>query len=41
MQVARDATLLRIFIGEDDRADGKPLYEVQVLQYGARQGGAP
>ena len=32
MQVPRDATLLRIFIGEDDRADGKPLYEAIVLK---------
>jgi uncharacterized protein len=32
MQVPRDATLLRIFIGEDDKADGKPLYEAIVLK---------
>jgi hypothetical protein len=32
MQVPRDATLLRIFIGEDDKADGKPLYEAIVLR---------
>ncbi|HYM33174.1 MAG TPA: DUF190 domain-containing protein [Candidatus Cybelea sp.] len=32
MQVPRDAVLLRIFIGEDDRHDGKPLYEAIVLK---------
>jgi len=32
MQVPREATLLRIFIGEDDKADGKPLYEAIVLK---------
>jgi len=32
MQVPRDATLLRIFIGEDDKADGRPLYETIVLK---------
>jgi PII-like signaling protein len=32
MQVPRDATLLRIFLGEDDKADGKPLYEAIVLK---------
>src|SRR5574342_1029022 len=32
MQLPRDATLLRIFIGEDDKADGKPLYEAIVLK---------
>ena len=32
MQVPRDATLLRIFIGEDDKADGRPLYEAIVLK---------
>ena len=32
MQVPKQATLLRIFIGEDDRADGKPLYEAIVLR---------
>ncbi len=31
MQIPKDATLLRIFIGEDDRHDGKPLHEVIVL----------
>ncbi|MDQ0471463.1 DUF190 domain-containing protein [Labrys wisconsinensis] len=35
MQIPEKASLLRIFIGEDDRADGKPLYEAIVLQ--ARQ----
>ena len=32
MQVPRDATLLRVFIGEDDKADGRPLYEAIVLK---------
>jgi PII-like signaling protein len=32
MQVPREAVLLRIFIGEDDKADGKPLYEAIVLK---------
>ena len=27
-----DALLLRIFLGEDDRANGKPLYEALVLK---------
>ena len=27
-----DAVLLRVFIGEDDRADGGPLYEAIVLK---------
>ena len=31
MQVPKDAVLLRIFIGEDDRADGRPLYEAIVM----------
>jgi hypothetical protein len=31
MPIPRDARLLRMFFGEDDRADGKPLYEVLVL----------
>ena len=31
MQLPRDAVLLRIFIGEDDRADGRPLYEAIVM----------
>ena len=28
----QDAVLLRIFIGENDRADGRPLYEALVLK---------
>jgi PII-like signaling protein len=32
MTVARDALLLRIFIGEDDKFRGKPLYEAIVLK---------
>jgi uncharacterized protein len=32
MQIPEKAALLRIFIGEDDRADGKPLYEAIVLR---------
>ena len=32
MQVPRQAVLLRIFIGEDDRDDGHPLYESIVLK---------
>jgi PII-like signaling protein len=32
MEVPRDAVLLRIFIGEDDKADGRPLYEAIVLK---------
>ena len=32
MQIPREAVLLRIFIGEDDRADGQPLYEAIVLK---------
>jgi len=31
MQVPNDAVLLRIFLGENDRHDGKPLYEAIVL----------
>jgi uncharacterized protein len=27
-----EAVLLRVFIGEDDRSDGKPLYEAIVLE---------
>jgi PII-like signaling protein len=30
MQVPKEAVLLRIYIGEDDRADGRPLYETIV-----------
>jgi uncharacterized protein len=32
MQIPKDAILLRIFIGESDRADHKPLYEAIVLK---------
>ena len=32
MQVPKDATLLRVFIGEDDKHQGKPLYEAIVLK---------
>jgi PII-like signaling protein len=32
MQISRDAMLLRIFIGEDDKYRGRPLYETIVLQ---------
>jgi len=32
MDMPRDATLLRIFIGEDDKCEGKPLYECIVLK---------
>lgn len=32
MQIPRQAMLLRIFIGEDDRDDGRPLYESIVLK---------
>jgi PII-like signaling protein len=32
-----EATLLRIFVGEDDRSDGSPLYEAIVLK--AREAG--
>jgi uncharacterized protein len=32
MPLSRDAMLLRIFIGEDDKADHKPLYEAIVLK---------
>ena len=32
MQIPRDAMLLRIFIGEDDRHQGRPLYEAIVLK---------
>lgn len=35
MALSRDAVLLRIFIGESDKADHKPLYEAIVLK--ARQ----
>jgi PII-like signaling protein len=32
MQIPRDAMLLRIFIGEDDKCKGHPLYEAIVLK---------
>src|SRR5881396_2068593 len=32
MQVPRNAVLLRIFIGEDDRYEHKPLYEAIVMK---------
>jgi len=32
MQVPRDAVLLRIFVGEDDRSGGRPVYEAIVLK---------
>jgi PII-like signaling protein len=32
MLLPRDATLLRIFIGESDRFEGRPLYEAIVLK---------
>lgn len=32
MQLRRDAILLRIFFGEDDRANHQPLYEAIVLK---------
>jgi uncharacterized protein len=32
MQLPRDAVLLRIFIGEDDKAGHQPLYEAIVLK---------
>jgi uncharacterized protein len=32
MQIPRDAVLLRIFIGEDDRHGSAPLYEAIVLK---------
>ncbi len=32
MQVPEDAVLLRIFLGEDDRYEHKPLYEAIVLK---------
>ncbi|MFD2181685.1 DUF190 domain-containing protein [Rhodoplanes azumiensis] len=31
MQIPKDAMLLRIFFGEDDKHEGKPLYEAIVL----------
>jgi PII-like signaling protein len=32
MQIPKQAQLLRIFVGEADRHDGKPLYEAIVLK---------
>ncbi|MPZ56572.1 MAG: DUF190 domain-containing protein [Rhizobiales bacterium] len=32
MQLPRDAVLLRIFLGEDDKHDRQPLYEAIVLK---------
>ena len=32
MRSQETALLLRVFIGEDDRLDGKPLYEAIVLK---------
>jgi PII-like signaling protein len=32
MQIPRDAALLRIFIGEDDKAGRQPLYQAIVLK---------
>ena len=32
MTLPRDAMLLRVFIGEDDKFEGRPLYEVFVLK---------
>ncbi len=32
MGIPDEATLLRIFLGENDRADGRPLYEAIVLK---------
>lgn len=37
MRLPRNAILLRIFIGENDRHDGRPLYEAIVLK--AREAG--
>jgi PII-like signaling protein len=32
MQIPKEAVLLRIYIGEDDRTDGRPLYEAIVMK---------
>jgi len=32
MSLSQDAQLLRVFIGEQDKFDGKPLYEALVLE---------
>jgi len=37
MQLPQEAELLRIFIGESDRHDGKPLYEA-IVEIARREG---
>ncbi|MCC6963169.1 MAG: DUF190 domain-containing protein [candidate division Zixibacteria bacterium] len=37
MQLPKEAELLRIFIGESDRLDGKPLYEA-IVEIARREG---
>ena len=32
MQIPKQAVLLRIFIGEDDKCEGRPLYEAIVMK---------
>lgn len=32
MQIPKDAVLLRVFVGEDDKHQGRPLYEAIVLK---------
>ncbi|PWJ86482.1 hypothetical protein C7441_101363 [Pseudaminobacter salicylatoxidans] len=32
MQIPKQSVLLRIFVGEEDRDDGRPLYEAIVLK---------
>lgn len=32
MELGKDAVLVRIFVGEADKADGRPLYEALVLK---------
>jgi hypothetical protein len=32
MQIPKQAMLLRIFLGEDDKCDGRPLYEAIVIK---------
>jgi len=32
MQLPKEAVLLRIFVGEDDKANGQPLYEAIVMK---------
>lgn len=32
MNIPRDAVLLRIFVGEEDKFEGKPLYEAIVMK---------